>query len=67
MRWGMRAWRNNSVLDDLQKTFGYRPNEDDGEKWVVYRDHSLIVTHHDRRPIIFMRGGVSYQIEPELP
>ncbi len=47
----------NEVADALRKEFGYAPQENDGEKWVIYRDCMLIVAHPERRPRIYRRGG----------
>jgi len=59
---------DKEVMAALQRAFGYQPNERDGEKWVVYRDHTLIVCHPERRPRLFERGcaGRYTEIEPIL-
>lgn len=58
---------DEEVMASLRKTFGYAPNERDGEQWAVYQDHSLIVIHPERRPRIYKRGcgGSYYEIEPD--
>ncbi len=50
----------------LKREFGYVPEEERGEKWVVYQERALIVVHPERRPRIYRRGGngVPYEIEP---
>lgn len=55
------------VLQGLKRDFGYCPDET-REKWVIFRDNSLIVVDPDRRPRIYRRGGngVPVEIEPEL-
>lgn len=57
------------VMDSLYETFGYRPDEQSGENWTVFQDHSLIVIHPERRPRIYKRGcsGLFYEIEPDFP
>lgn len=58
-----------AIMASLQNTFGYRPRERSGEKWVVYQDHSLIVIHPSEKPRIYTRGcaGSFYEIEPIFP
>ncbi len=53
---------------DLKREFGYVPDEKNGEKWTVYRDHTLIVIHPERRPRLYTRGcyGTYSEIEPRL-
>lgn len=50
----------------LQREFGYVPDEGSGEKWVVWRDHNLIVIHPERLVRVYRRGccSVYYEIEP---
>ena len=57
------------VRDALRREFGYVPDEGDGEKWIVYQDHTLIVIHPERRPRLYKRGcgGSFYEIEPNFP
>jgi hypothetical protein len=54
------------LLDSIEKTFQYRPNEAGGERWVVFQDHTLVVIHPERRPRFYKRnhGGVPYEVEP---
>lgn len=54
------------VAQALEREFGYVPDEESGEKWAFYGNHSLIVIHHDRKPRIYKRGcgGKYYEIEP---
>jgi hypothetical protein len=51
---------------DLEREFGYVPDEKNGEKWAVYQNHSLIVIHPEQRPRIYKRGcgGTPYEIDP---
>lgn len=50
----------------LKRLFGYIPNEDDGEKWVVFQSRTLIVVHPERRPRLYRQdgGGVYVEIDP---
>lgn len=56
------------IEHNLQRDFGYLPDERRGEKWAVYQDEALIVIRTDERPRIYKRGcgGVPYEIEPLL-
>lgn len=45
-------------LEALRRTFGYAPDERDGEQWVVYQDRVLIVIHPERRPRLYKRGAL---------
>lgn len=56
----------DECAEALKREFGYVPNEEAGEKWVVYQDRALIVVHPERRPRIYRRGyyGDFYEIEP---
>jgi hypothetical protein len=57
---------HEEVATALRREFGYVPDEDDGEKWTVYEDYTLIVIHPYRRPRLYKRGcgGSYYEIEP---
>ena len=59
---------DENIAARLREEFGYAPDESDGEKWVVYRDNMLIVTHHRNKPKLFERGcrGDYIEIEPDL-
>ena len=59
---------DNEVASALQRTFGYVPDEEAGEKWVIYRDHVMVVIHHREKPKIFPEGcrGNFHEIEPDL-
>jgi len=59
----------DDVATALKREFGYVPNEYDGENWTVYRDHTLIVCHPERRPRVYKRGcnGDYYEFEPNWP
>jgi hypothetical protein len=52
----------------LRQTFGYVPDEADGEAWTVYQERMLIVIHPNRRPRLYeeFSGGRYVEIEPEL-
>lgn len=59
----------SEVAQGLQREFGYVPDESAGERWMVFRNHSLIVIHWKRKPRIYRRhcGGVYYEFEPVWP
>lgn len=61
-----RLEEHKRVMESLHKEFGYRPDEEGGEQWVVYQDRVLVVIHPERRPRIYERrgGGTYYEIEP---
>jgi hypothetical protein len=56
------------TLSALDREFGCRPDEANGERWAIYNRH-LIVIHPDRRPRIFKPGcgGSYYELEPTFP
>jgi len=58
----------DEVAADLRRVFGYVPDERGGERWTVYRDHTLIVIHPERRARFFRRGrgGVPVEVEPDF-
>lgn len=60
--------QEDELFASLQREFGYRPDERNGERWIVFQDHNLIVIHPERRPRIYKRGcgGVYYEIEPDF-
>lgn len=60
---------SDEVKQALRREFGYVPDESGGENWTVFRDHSLIVIHPERRPRIYKRGcgGTYYEFEPVFP
>lgn len=57
---------DENVADALRRTFGYAPDEANGERWVVYEDR-LLVIHPERRPRVYRRGWTGpndfYEIE----
>ena len=52
----------------LRREFNYVPDEEGGERWVVYQDRRLIVIHPERRIRAYRRHGSGpndyYEIEP---
>lgn len=50
----------------LYRVFGYVPQPDQGEQWVVYRDHFLLVIHPERLARVYERGchGEYREIDP---
>ena len=56
----------DDVAAALRRDFGYVPQSDDGEKWTVYQDRTLIVIHPHRQPRLYRYGcgGSYYEIEP---
>lgn len=65
---GEREYLHEKAMADLQREFGYRPDERGGEKWAVYQGRCLIVIHPERRPRLYDRGcgGMFYEIEPHF-
>src|SRR3546814_13188537 len=59
---------DEKVSTALRETFGYVPDERPGEKWVVYRDNILIVTHPPDKPRLYERGcrGSYFELDPDL-
>ena len=51
-------------LEELERDFGYRPKELDGEKWCIFKEDTLIVVHADRLPRFYKRGcgGACYEL-----
>ena len=54
------------IANSLQRVFGYVPQPDIGEQWVVYRDNFLLVIHPDRLARMYERGsgGKYSEIDP---
>jgi hypothetical protein len=48
----------DDVRAALKEHFGYAPDEERGEKWVVYQDRVLLVIHPEMRPRIYRRGAI---------